>query len=152
MKIKAATALLMFASILWADVDMNLKLRTAQGATTSFAELVQGKRGILVDFWASWCGPCMQLMPKLIEKAKHFTPQGFVVVGLNVEGSLERAENVRKDNAIDFPWLVEPDDHPYSRTLNINTIPRMLVISPQGKVLFNGHPLDPSLEEAMKSL
>jgi hypothetical protein len=47
---------------------------------------------------------------------------------------------------------VEPPDRPYSKVFEIQSIPRMILLSPEGKVLFNGHPEDPALWAALKKI
>jgi thiol-disulfide isomerase/thioredoxin len=132
-------------------MPMDLELRSADGGTTTLAALGEGKKAILLDFWASWCGPCMQLMPELKKKAALLAPQGVVVAGMNTE-NLEDARGVKEERAIDFPWLVEPEERPYSRDLGIDSIPRMILVTPEGKVLYNGHPMDPRLESVLAEL
>ncbi len=122
-------------------LPMDTRLSNYKGETVSLEELVKGQKAILIDFWASWCAPCMQNMPLLKDKAEKLRPQSVVVAGLNTE-DVAKAESYHNSLEIDFPWLVEPGDRPYSRILQIDTIPRMVLISPEGEILFNGHPMD----------
>jgi thiol-disulfide isomerase/thioredoxin len=135
-------------------VDMRLVLATSTGETTTLQDLVAGKKALLMDFWASWCGPCMQLMPALKKKAAQLAPHGIVVMGMNKDDDKAEAvsEKVRNEQGIEFPWLVEPTDRPFTRLLEIESIPRMILVSPEGQVLFNGHPQDPALWTALKKL
>ena len=94
----------------------------------------------------------MALMPELKEKAKKLGPQGIAVAGMNVERGLKKAERTRKKLEIGFSWLVEPRGEPFSGPLQIDSIPRMVLISPEGKVLYNGRPQDPGLAKALTEL
>ncbi len=94
----------------------------------------------------------MALMPELKNKAAKLGPQGIVVAGMNVEGSAKKAERVRKKQKMKMPWLVEPKSEPFSSALKIDSIPRMILVAPDGKVLFNGHPQDPGLRKALAKL
>ncbi len=132
-------------------MPMDTVLTTSQGEETTLGEMVDGHKGLLLDFWATWCGPCIALMPELTHKAEVLAPQGIVVAGMNTETEA-KAEAFRKKRDITFAWLVEPEGAPFQRLLEIDSIPRMVLVSPQGKVLYNGHPMDPALIVALGKL
>jgi len=133
-------------------VPLETKLITSDGEETSFKEVLGENKALLVDFWASWCGPCMNAMDELKSKSTRLSGQGVMVVGLNTESDVAKASAVKKQKGMTLPWLIEPDGGPYSALLNIDSIPRMVLISPEGKVLYNGHPADPALKTALAKL
>ena len=132
-------------------VPMDLEIQTSAGEKTTLGDLAKGKKGVLLDFWASWCGPCMNLMPELQKKAKKLGSKGILVAGMNTENA-GKAESVREKRKIGFTWLVEPEGRPLSQMLKINSIPRMILVAPDGKVLFNGHPMDDELVSTLADL
>jgi len=132
-------------------VPMDLEIETSAGEKTTLGDLAKGKKGVLLDFWASWCGSCMNLMPELQKKAKKLGSKGILVAGMNTENA-GKAESVRKKRKIGFTWLVEPEGRPLSQMLKINSIPRMILVAPDGKVLFNGHPMDDELVSSLADL
>lgn len=135
-------------------VDLKIPLTTSMGEATTLNDLVAGKKAVLLDFWASWCGPCLQLMPALKQKAEHLAGHGIVVAGMNKddENAEAKAESLRKELGTTMPWLVEPADRPYTKAFEAETMPRMVLLTPEGKVLFNGHPEDPTLWLALKKI
>lgn len=134
--------------------DLKIPLNTSMGEATTLHDQVDGKKALLLDFWASWCGPCMNLMPSLKKKAEMLSAHGVVVAAMNKddENAESIAERIRKEQNATLPWLVEPADRPYSKVFEIDSIPRMILLSPEGKVLFNGHPEDPALWAALKKI
>lgn len=141
-------------------LPMNVSVPVSGGGQTTLAELVKGHKAVLLDFWASWCGPCMSLMTELKERAHKLAPLDIIVAGINTEAAApsdltkakEKAETVKKSKKVDFAWLIEPADEPFSRLLEIESIPRAVLVSPEGKVLYNGHPSDPALIAALSKL
>ncbi|WP_206026148.1 redoxin family protein [Roseimicrobium sp. ORNL1] len=134
------------------SVDMKLPITTSKGEATTLADQLGTNKAILLDFWATWCGPCMNLMPELRKKAELLKKHGIVVAGMNNESDESKADEVRAKKDMKMPWLVEPKGSPFSEQLGIDSIPRMILLSPEGKVLFNGHPNEPGLWAALKKL
>lgn len=135
-------------------VDLKTPLTNSMGEATTLQDQLGGGKALLLDFWASWCGPCMNLMPALKKKAAALSSHGIVVAAMNKDDADAEAtaERVRLEQRAILPWLVEPPERPYTKGLEINTIPRMILLSPEGKVLFNGHPEDPALWTALKKI
>jgi thiol-disulfide isomerase/thioredoxin len=133
-------------------LDMKLPITTSKGEATTLSDQLGKNKAILLDFWASWCGPCMELMPELRKKADYLGKHNIAVAGMNTEGDEAVADKVRREKDMKLPWLVEPKGEPFSGPLGINSIPRMVLVSPEGKILYNGHPQDPALWAALKGV
>lgn len=136
-------------------VPMETPMRNLDGSATTLGDLFKdGHKAVLLDFWASWCGPCMRLMPELKARAEVLPSQGVFVAAVNTdsEDPLTKAATVKAEKAMEMPWLVEAEGEPLSTMLLIDSIPRMILIAPDGHILFNGHPLDDELVEALAAL
>ena len=134
-------------------MDLKLPITNSKAEATTLGDVLGKNKAVLLDFWASWCGPCMNLMPELRKKAEYLGQHGIVVAGMNTESDEAIADKVRAEKGMkDVTWLVEPKARPFSDVLEINSIPRMILVSREGKVLFNGHPQDASLWSALKKL
>ena len=136
-------------------IPMDLTIASADGEEKTLTEWLGGNQALLIDFWASWCGPCIQLMPELRAKAETLPSQGVVVAAMNTDADdpVGKAKKVSGQYNMDImPWLLEPEERPLSRLLMIDSIPRMILVSPEGEVLYNGHPMDPSLKSVLAGL
>lgn len=133
-------------------VPMDMEIASVDGETKTLKAWMGDNKALLVDFWASWCGPCMQLMPELKEKSEKLSAQGIYVAGLNTDDSdqLNKAKKVQETRGMEgVPWLLDPDGSTLSGLLFVDSIPRMVLIDPEGEVLYNGHPMDPGLSRAL---
>lgn len=135
------------------QVPMDLKLTpSAGGEPVALAELVKGKKALLLSFWASWAAPSVEQLPATIQLSERLLPLGVVTVGINTEGNPAKAEEQRTQHKITFPWVMEPDKEPLVNLLQIDGVPRTALITPEGKVLFNGHPEDARLQDALRQV
>ena len=130
---------------------MELLLTVSDGSSVRLEKLVAGKKAVFLEFWASWCAPCIELMSDLIHKAERLEPLGVRVAAINTE-SVEKAERFRSAQEIELPWLVEPSGGPLGQLFEIDSLPRAVLFDDKGKVLFNGHPISPSLDTALAEI
>ena len=100
---------------------------------------IQSLRGkyVLIDFWASWCGPCRQENPNVVKAFNRFKNKGFTVLGISLDKSKEPwLEAVRKDK---LTWLQLSDLKGWSNAVaqqfGINSIPQNFLIDPNGIVI-----------------
>jgi thiol-disulfide isomerase/thioredoxin len=128
------------------------KVTPLSGAPASI-ESLRG-RVVLIDFWASWCGPCRMLAPRLSALSTRYAAQGLTVVGMTTDGAEEAAVFAAR-HGMRYGVVVDGAGET-SRAYGITSLPTMLLVDKAGVVreVFVG--FDPGgtarLEEAVKKL
>jgi thiol-disulfide isomerase/thioredoxin len=109
----------------------NFTLQTLDGQEVTLSHL-KGKV-ILLDFWATWCGPCRESIPHLIQLYKTYQKDGLEVIGMNVEkGEMDAVRRFVKSMDIPYPITLSPDD--VQRDYRVSGLPTTIFIDKQGRI------------------
>jgi len=100
---------------------------------------------VLVNFWASWCGPCRQEMPILDQLFRSYQPAGFTLIGVNVEPNAADAEKFLKGTPVSFPILFDPTSS-VSMLYQVSGMPSTVIIDRNGKIRYVHHGYKPGDE------
>lgn len=116
----------------------DLSLPDVNGHTVSLASY-RGKY-VLVDFWASWCGPCRAENPNVVHAYNEFKGKNFAIVGVSLDKEKDAwQEAIHQDG---LAWTQVSDlkfwESKAVQTFNFNGIPFNVLIDPQGKVIAQG--------------
>ncbi len=90
---------------------------------------------VLINFWASWCGPCRQEMPILQKIHQRYESLGFTVLGVNVDEVPEKAQRIADRISIDFPLLLDTDQS-VSKAYDVNAMPYTVLVDRDGQARF----------------
>jgi len=98
---------------------------------------LQEQRGqvVMLNFWASWCGPCRQEMPRLNRLYEKYHASGFQLLGVNVDDDARNAAEVATSLGLRFPVLLDTRKQ-VSRLYDLGTMPSTVLIDRDGKVRF----------------
>ena len=127
--------------------------KTAEGATIpNFSQLtpdnevlnimteVEKNKITIIDFWASWCGPCRQEMPFMVSLYESNKDRGLGIVGISLDK--EKDAWVSAIKKLQLPWPQMSDlkywDNDVARAFNITSIPHTIVVDKKGKILRRG--------------
>jgi thiol-disulfide isomerase/thioredoxin len=94
-----------------------------------------GGRTVLVNFWATWCAPCVQEMPSLQRLRDRFAARGFEVIGINLEENAARIRPFLDRYAVSFPVVRDHDGSVRSRW-DVRVYPSSFVVGPDGRIAF----------------
>jgi len=90
---------------------------------------------VMVNFWASWCGPCRQEMPILEKMFKRYGKLGFVILGVNTEQDSSKANAYLRDIKVSFPIMYDTTSQ-VSKTYNVKAMPTTVIIDRNGKMRY----------------
>jgi peroxiredoxin len=102
---------------------------------------------VLINFWASWCGPCLQEMPILSDMHERFKSLGFTVLGVNVEEDSSDARKLLGRMPVSFPVLLD-NTSSVSRQYDIAAMPSTVLVDRNGNMRYLHKGYKPGLEEA----
>ena len=111
----------------------NFTLKSRSGKNIKLSEL----RGqvVMLNFWASWCGPCRKEMPLLEKIHKKYKRLGFTLLGVNVEQDSKAAKKYLKKVKVSFPVLFDKTNKT-SKLYNISAMPTTIIIDRSGNQRF----------------
>ena len=90
---------------------------------------------VMINFWATWCGPCRQEMPLLDELHNRYERVGFNLLGVNIDDDSRRAMQMIDELGVDFPVLFD-DRKEVSEMYDVETMPVTVLVDREGTVRY----------------
>ncbi len=109
----------------------DFELPTRSGSQVRLEDL----RGqvVMINFWASWCGPCRQEFPVLDQMYRKYKPMGFTLLAVNVESDRTDAERFLASTPASFPIAYDADNK-VSGVYGVSAMPTTLIVDRKGQV------------------
>jgi thiol-disulfide isomerase/thioredoxin len=140
-----------------ADI-IDLQLPTADGTVVSVAQLCREGKWVLIDFWATWCGPCRGEIPYLVAAYEKFAPKGLEIYGVSFDrnGDEQKWQDFTKENSMSWVnvWGTGEDGTwAAGEAYGVQGIPSNFLYSPEGKLVaknLRGEDVEKILAEHIK--
>ena len=115
----------------------DIVMQTPEGKTIKVSDYVSKNKYTLIDFWASWCGPCLKEMPNVVNAYNKFHDKGLEIVGVSLDNKKEAwIAAIKKQN---MPWPHMSDlkgwESAGAAAYNVSAIPANVLISQDGKIV-----------------
>ena len=115
-----------------ADIEApDFTLKSNQDANIRLTE--QRGNVVMLNFWASWCGPCRQEMPHLNALSEQYSDLGFNLYGINVDEDLNDAKRAISDLAVAFPVLFD-NENAVADLFRVDAMPTTIIIDRDGNI------------------
>lgn len=109
------------------------------GKTVSAMDVVKQNELTIIDFWASWCGPCMQEMPHMVQLYQLYHPKGLGILGVSLDTDADAWKNAVKQTGATWTQISElKKNSEIARMFGVNAIPFTLIVDKGGNVLAGG--------------
>jgi len=117
------------------EQTLDFRLENINGKYQKLSELQQDGL-VIIDFWATWCDPCLNALPKMNELHQKYDDVTVIAVNLDKPRDKSKAVAHIKSNRFDFVTLFDPTSN-VAKQFNVTGIPRTLIIDPQGEIIYD---------------
>jgi thiol-disulfide isomerase/thioredoxin len=118
----------------------DITLKTPDDRPMSLSDYAGRGKYVLVDFWASWCGPCRNANPQVVELYNRYRDKGFEIVGISLDrGKKEWVEAIRKDK-LAWPQMSDLNywQSEAAKLYSVSAIPYTVLLDKDGKIIAKG--------------
>ena len=134
---------------------IDFSMQTPEGKTVSLSDFVSKNKYTLIDFWASWCGPCRKEMPNVVEAYKAFKDKGFGIVGISLDENADKWKEAITALNITWPQLSDLQgwNNAGAKLYGVNSIPATVLVDQEGTIVarnLRGDAIKSKLNELLK--
>jgi peroxiredoxin/YHS domain-containing protein len=109
-------------------------LKTLDGKEVPFKSFAAGKP-VLLDFWATWCAPCVNAMPELQQLHQRHAAKGFSVVGISIDEEHRKARKFAEKKKLAYPVYLDATKTPAWSVFHVRAIPAVFLVDAEGRIV-----------------
>lgn len=131
---------------------VDFKALNPNGQEVSLKDYVGKSKYVLVDFWATWCGPCMKELPNLKKIYSEYNKKGLEIVGVSLDEDKDSWLKTIKAENMSWPQVIDSNESA-SKSYLVESIPYTILIDKEGKIIakgLTGAELENKLKELFK--
>ena len=131
----------------------DIKGKDAEGNPVALSDYVGKGNYVLLDMWASWCGPCKGEIPNLLKLHNQYKNKGLTVLGLFVWDKEENLKKAIEEEGIVWPQIVSVENMDAMNSYGVDGIPHIILFAPDGTILkryLRGQNMIDTVDEVMK--
>jgi thiol-disulfide isomerase/thioredoxin len=103
---------------------------------------------VVIDFWATWCGPCRKEIPELVKLYGQFNPKGVTFLGIALNDTPDSLIKLQKDDSVPYPILLGTND--VAKAYQVATIPMLVLLDKEGRIAYHEVGFEP--DSGLKAL
>ncbi len=148
MRLVLAGYLILSGGMLNAGIS-DFKLPDLENHRQSYSQL-KGEKLTVLDFWATWCKPCLRSIPILTELYDRFSDQGVEFIGINIDSprNLPKVRPVSKSLGINYPVLLDSNSELMGK-LHITVVPTLLILNTEDEIIYRHQGYRPGDEQIL---
>tara|TARA_R110000868_G_scaffold259361_4_gene517241 strand:+ start:7294 stop:7773 length:480 start_codon:yes stop_codon:yes gene_type:complete len=112
---------------------------------------IKGDQFTVIDFWATWCKPCIKSIPKLVELSDEFKSEGVNFVGISIDGprNLAKVKPFARSLGVNYPVLLDTNSEIMGK-LGVQAVPSLLIINSNDEIVYFHEGYKPGEEVAIR--
>ncbi len=110
------------------------------GSDVSLLAEIKKNKITVIDFWASWCGPCRQEMPFMVQLYDQYNAKGLGIIGISLDNDRDAWQQATEALGVKWPQMSDLKgwENKIAQSYNVMSIPHTIVVNQQGKILRRG--------------
>ena len=127
---------ILFTGITENPTVKNFRLKNLDNRTVSFNSL-KGEKYTVIDFWATWCKPCIKSIPKLVEISEEFEDDGVQFIGISIDGprNLAKVKPFARSLGVTYPILLDVNSEVMAK-LSVRAVPTLLIVNEDNEIIY----------------